>query len=460
MATTERDSTSARRLPAGPAGRWKPTLKLVRDPRGAMESWVQKYGDPFLLNALNGSVVVTGREDLIRTIHSQDPSLYAPFAMPTIVPLIGSGSMLVLEGEAHRRERRLMMPMFHGDRMKAYGETISQLTDQQIEAVRGQAQIKTLELMTNISLETIVRTIFGGDQPERVAELIDASRKIVSASSPLLFFSRKTHISCLGLSPWDRWNAAKKHLLGLLDEVVVQRQKSSQHHDDILSLLCGATYEDGEAITRDHIHAELMTILFAGHETTALTLTWGVYHLLKHPEVLAKLRQKLDALPDDSPAQLTAAPYLKATVQETLRLHPILTEVLRKLNAPLQLGEYLVPAGYAVAPATILAHYNPQTYPDPDTFRPERFLERSFSPFQYMPFGGGHRRCIGAAFASYELAIVLGTLCRRYEFKLLDARPVVPKRRSVTMGPSTSVPIQIIARRDGLVARSQTEDRA
>ncbi len=435
------------RLPPGPPGSWRPTLELIRDPRKAMETWVRKYGDPFLLNALNGPVVVTGRQDLIRTIHGQDPNIYAPFATSTIVPMMGIGSMLVLEGDSHRRERRLMTPMFHGDRMKAYGESMQQIALEQFESHRARETITTLDLMTDVSLETIVRTIFGGDDREIAIKLMSASRRVVASSSPVLFFSRKTHRSFFGLSPWDRWVASKKDLFIMLDCVIEERQHANSKHDDILSMLCAATYDDGQAITREHIYSELLTFLFAGHETTALSLTWAVYHLHRNLGALTKLRQELDSLGDITPARLAVAPYLKATIQETLRIHPIVTETLRKLKSPLQLGEFVLPPGLAVAPATVLAHHDPVTYPDPECFRPERFLERSYSPFEYMPFGGGHRRCIGAAFATYEMAIVLGTLLSRFEFELADAKPVIPKRRNVTVGPSSGVPIRVIAQR-------------
>ncbi|HUP79253.1 MAG TPA: cyanophycinase [Pirellula sp.] len=185
------------RLPPGPTGSWRPTLQLIRNPRAALETWVKLYGDPFLLNALNGPVVVTGREDLIRTIHGQDPNIYAPFATTTIVPLMGSGSMLILEGDSHRRERRLIMPMFHGDRMKTYGENMQQIAIEHFEAHHSRGNTVTLDLMTDISLEVIVRTVFGGDDRELVARLISASRRVVASSNPLLFFSRKMHMPFL-----------------------------------------------------------------------------------------------------------------------------------------------------------------------------------------------------------------------------------------------------------------------
>jgi cytochrome P450 family 110 len=447
LQSSSSDVDTSIKLPPGPRGSVLPTLKLIRNPREALEGWAGQYGDPFLVCAMNGPVVVTGREDLIRIIHGQDPSIYSPFATSTIVPLMGNGSMLILEGEQHRRERRLMMPMFHGDRMKAYGESMQKIALDRFESYRSQREILTLNLMTDISLEIIVRTIFGGSDPMLVDHLFRASRKIVASSSPLLFFSRKTHFSFLGLSPWDRWNVAKQNLHRRLDQVIDNRKLNGERGDDILSMLCSATYEDGQPITREHIYSELMTFLFAGHETTALTLTWAMYHLHRNPAALNALLQELDSLPDNSPSLIASASYLKATVQETLRIHPILTETLRKLKAPLQLGEYCLPVGMAVAPATVLAHYNPATYPEPESFRPSRFIERSYSPFEYMPFGGGHRRCIGAAFATYEMAIVLGTLLKRFQFELVDKSSVVPKRRNVTMGPSTAVPLRFVGPR-------------
>ncbi|HBJ38996.1 MAG TPA: cytochrome P450 [Planctomycetaceae bacterium] len=434
-------------LPKGPRGSLLPTLRLIRDPRAALHGWAEQYGDPFLLRALNGPVVVTGREDLIRIIHGQAPNIYAPFASATINPLLGNGSMLTLEGEPHRRERRLIMPMFHGDRMKAYGESMQHCAIERLEACRGQREILTLSLMTDISLEIIVRTIFGGSDPGLVKRLTHASQKLVAGASPLLFFSRKSHFSFLGLSPWDRWNKAKNELRLCLNQVINERSQNGDTGDDILSLLCSATYEDDQPITREHIYSELMTFLFAGHETTALTLTWAMYHLHTNPDAYSLLVNELDSLENDSPSRLASAPYLKAIVQETLRVHPILTETLRKLKAPMTLGDYHLPAGMAVAPATVLAHYNPLIYKDPEQFRPERFLEKSYSHFQYMPFGGGHRRCIGAAFASHEIAVVLGSLLKRYKFELIDSAPVVPKRRNVTIGPSTSVPLRFIGPR-------------
>ncbi len=432
-------------LPSGPKGSWLPTLRLIRNPRKMLETWRTEFGDPFLMRALNGPLVITGKEEWIREIFGTDPSKFDQFAVQTILPVLGSGSIFAMIGDSHRRERKLLMPMFHGDRMRSYG---NDMCDQALRCAHQHLEkgsVETLEMMTDISFGVIVKSIIGGTEAKELSDLIAASKLFVDSVNPILLFTRRSHFSFLGISPWDRFIKAKAQLVELIDRIIDRHLTKLDRHDDILSMLCQATYEDGQPMTRDHIRDELLTFLFAGHETTALTLTWAMYHLHRHPLVLHRLREELDPLELD-PAELNKASYLKACIQETLRIHPIVTEVVRKLREPLELGPYTVPAGYGVAPATVLAHYNPDVYPEPDRFHPERFLDRSYSPFCYLPFGGGHRRCVGAAFATYELAIVLGTLLKKFSFELLSQQEVVPVRRNITMAPSSSVPMKITAR--------------
>lgn len=432
-------------LPPGPKGSWIPTLKFIGSPRKMLEQWRDQYGDPFLLHALNGPIVLTGREDLIRQIFGCDPDIFDQFAIQTILPVMGSGSIFSMIGNEHRRERKLLMPMFHGDRMRSYGQNMQDLAIRKVEAKLDSGRIDTLPLMTEISFGVIVQNILGGTNGPEIEALIESSRRVINSIRPLLLFTRRSHISFFGLTPWDRFLRAKQDLFEQMDRIIESRLHGSQDHDDILSLLCSASYEDGQPMTRQHIRDELLTFLFAGHETTALSMTWAMYHLHRHPEVLRRLLTELDDCGDDV-VQLGSAEYLKACVQETLRVHPIVTEVVRKLKQPIQLGDYLIPAGFAVSPVTVLAHYNAEVYPEPERFDPSRFLEKSYSPFCYMPFGGGHRRCVGAAFAGYEMTIVLGTLLRQFSFELIENSPVVPVRRNVTMAPSSCVPVSVSRR--------------
>ncbi|MFK7735865.1 MAG: cytochrome P450 [Pirellulaceae bacterium] len=426
-------------LPDGPNGSWIPTLQLIRDARVAFTKWIDKYGDPFLVRALNGPVVVTGRPELIQQIFSHDAADYDPFAELALTPTLGSGSMLLLKGEAHRRERKLTMPMFHGERMRAYSDVMQRSALRAMELQPPNKPFEMLTTTTKISLEIIVEALFGGDEQQEVEQVLSCAREVIDRSRPLLFFSNKLHIPFFGLSPWDRFINARQRLRSLVEREIERRRESLGDRDDILSMLVAARYEDGTAITPEHLFDELGTFLFAGHETSAIALAWAFYHLHQNPSSLSSLRAGLAQFEDPTPEQLIGLPYLKAVVQESLRLNPIVTEVLRKLKAPMQLGPYLLPAGFAVAPATTLVHYNESIYPEPELFRPERFLERSYSSNEFMPFGGGHRRCAGAAFAMHEMMIVIGTIISKYEITLLEPDEVVTKRRNITMGPSTGI---------------------
>lgn len=434
--------SSKAKLPKGPSGRIWPTLQLMRDPKGTFEKWRSKYGDPFFIHALNGPIVLTGREDLIREIYSVPPEHFGVFAEPVIKGLLGSGSIFAMADSAHRRERRLLMPMFHGDRMRSYGQSMQRIARTYLESHLALGRVDILPLMTRISFQVIVENIFGGTSTSEVTDLINASTQMVKSMHPILFFTPKSHRSFLGLSPWSRFLPARKRLFQLMDQVIETRRNSVETHDDILSLLCQATYEDGSPITADHIRDELITFLFAGHETTALSLAWAMYYLHRNPQTLERLRVELTGLGSD-PHALGTAPFLKACIQETLRLNPIVTETLRTLTQPLDLGEYHLPAGHTLAIATVLAHYNPDHFPEPTKFIPERFFDRSYSPFVYMPFGGGHRRCLGAAFASFEMAMVLAVFANEFQFELLEKREVTSVRRNVTMGPSTPISMRV-----------------
>lgn len=427
------------RLPPGPKGKWGPTLAIVRNPRTAFATWKKQYGDPFLVSALNGPIVVTGRPDLIKQVFSEDPSTFGVFGAGTIVPVLGSGSLLLMHGSDHKRERKLMSPMFHGERMKSYGQSMQRIALDHIRSRETAGIFETLSMMVSVSIEVIVQSIFGGNEGADRRRLMAAGSEVVKRSHPLLFFSKRTHFSLVGLSWWDRFRQARQKLFDGFDSVIDRVEQNEAAGEDILSMLVGARYEDGSPITREHIREELMTFLFAGHETSALAMTWAIYHIHSHEQVRERLRAELDALDGCDPAQLASLPYLKAVIQESLRLHPIVTEVLRFLVKPMHLGEFHLPPGTGIAPAAVMAHYDPELYSDPESFRPERFLERNYMPFEFLPFGGGHRRCIGAAFAMYEMAIVLGTMLKHYDFTLHETKPVVSVRRSVTFGPSSPI---------------------
>jgi cytochrome P450 len=217
---------------------------------------------------------------------------------------------------------------------------------------------------------------------------------------------------------------------------------------DLLRVLLDARYEDGGAMSEEEIRNHLLTLILAGHETTAIAIAWGVHWLLREPAVLARLRDELDTLGDDPSAEaLARAPYLGATCDEVLRIRPILPDAVRPVNRPLALGEWSIPAGEGVVVALHTILTDPSTFPDPERFRPERFLERRYTPAEFPPFGGGHRRCLGAAFAENELRVVLGTIAAKWDLALADTRPERSVRRNVTMAPASGIRVRVLGPR-------------
>ncbi|TWU56994.1 hypothetical protein Poly51_29150 [Rubripirellula tenax] len=429
-------------LPNGPHGKWRTTWGIIQNPRRLFNKCVQQFGDPFLMRAINGNVVVTDRPDLVEQIFRADPDTFSVFASEGIRPILGAGSLLMMEGPPHRAERKRVAPPLHGDRMKAYGEAMQSIALATGRNYSDGREFTGIRLGTEISLDVILQTVLGADSNQLMNEFRHSTRGVLDRSLPILFFSPKTQFSLLGFSPMDRLRVVQAKLREQIKQEVQRRGDSIHSREDILSILARPTESDPE-IDFEHLADSIGTLLFAGHETTAVSIAWSLYHLHRNPDWLDKLRAELDQC-DMSPESLAAMPLLRAIVQETLRLNPIVTEVLRTLTRPMELGGYRLPTGFSIAAASCLTHYDESIYASPETFDPGRFIDRTYTPSQYYPFGGGNRRCVGAAFATYELAIVLGTLVHNYRFELLDKVPVVPRRRNVTMGPSTGVRMRII----------------
>jgi len=373
--------------------------------------------------------VMTARPELIKQIFSQPASHYSPFAAKGIAALTGERSVFQLRDQEHRRHRRLMMPPFHGSRMRAYAHAMQRTAREVFTQAADSGPVKLHTLTQKISLDIILQTVFGVQEPERVLQ-----REFG------------------GIGPFARFRRVWEHLDELL-RAQVDHIRENPGGTDVLSMLLEARDPEGEGLDDQEIRDELRTLLFAGHETTAIALCWVVDLVGRHPAVAERLIDELMALgPDAEPEEIAKVPYLEAICNEALRLYPIVTEVLRTLHEPLELGEYQLEPPFGVSASILGVHRNEELYPEPETFRPERFIEHKFGPHEFIPFGGGHRRCIGAAFAGFEMRIVIGTLLREFGVKLMDPQAPKPVRRSVTLGPSGGVPVQITAAGAGTVS--------
>jgi cytochrome P450 len=429
-----------------PGPRWLSPLDWVRsqtNPRAIFERMVRTYGDPFGVSVPAGHLVFTGHPDGARAVFTADPETFDIFDREKSELFLGPSSLILTTGARHTRDRRLLAPPFHGARMRAYGETMIDAAERAAARWTPGRPFSMLEATQSISLDLILRAVFGVEGDERAARFVAAVRELTaSMMSPLIHLFAAARHDFGGLGPWARFRRAVSGLAALLQEQIDARRAGAEGRDDILALLMSARFDDGSAMSDEELRDQLHLLLFAGHETTATALAWAFYWLHRQPEDLARLLAEVDALgPRPPPEALAALPYLDAICQETLRIHPVVPEVIRLLRRPLDVMGHTLPAGTGVGISMLLLHDRADVYPEPRRFLPARFLDRKPSPYEFAPFGGGARRCLGAAFALYEMKIVLATLLRTRRFRLAVDAPIAPTRRGPTMGPKGGVPM-------------------
>jgi cytochrome P450 family 135 len=338
------------------------------------------------------------------------------------------------------RTRRLMLPPFHGERMQRYGELIREIAIAELERWVPDRPFAIRPRMQAITLEVIMRAVFGIEDAARLREVRPLIGRLVAmtlgpGAAMLPFvgrFGRRTK-----WVPWARFQRAVDSVDEVLFEEIRRRRRDSSatDRDDVLSMLLQTRDEVGDGLTDAELRDELITLLLAGHETTATAAAWTIELLLRHPQPLQRLRE-------DLAADRTA--YLDAAIKEALRLRPVVPAVGRRLAQPVILDGHRLPAGINVSPAIYLLHRRPDSFPDPDLFRPERFLEQAPDGYQWIPFGGGTRRCIGASFAMLELRIVLSEIMRQLDLALVDKRPERIRSRAVVFVPARGVRVRLM----------------
>jgi len=345
------------------------------------------------------------------------------------------------------------MPPFHGERLRVYAQLICSITEQVIGQWTISEPLAVRSAMQEISLWVILRVVFGIDEGQRLEQLRQLLSSLLdSLGSTLgtsLLFVQQLQQDFGPWSPWGRFLRQKQQVDELVyAEIRERRSNTNSSGEDILSLMLSARDEAGQPMTDVELHDELLTLLFAGHETTATALAWALYWIHHLPEVHDKLRSELSTLgPNPEPSQLTGLPYLSAVCQETLRIYPVaMFTFTRQVKSPLQVMGHQFAPGTVLAPCIYLTHHRQELYPQPKQFKPERFLERHYSPYEYFPFGGSNRRCIGAAFALFEMKLVLASILSHLQLSLVGSRPVRPVRRGITLAPSGNLRMVVINR--------------
>ncbi len=325
-------------------------------------------------------------------------------------------------------QRKLLLPPFHGRRMEGYERTMREIAAREIESWPSGVPYRLRPRMQAMTLEIILETVFGVHGGERLADLRGALRSFLDMLTDPRFILPILSIGPDRLRAYPPFRRRVDGVAALIVAEIAERRAAADlaERDDILSLLVAARHEDGSPMSDAEIHDELLTLLVAGHETTATALSWAVERLIRHPDKLGRLREEVAAGEEA---------YLTATIQETLRLRPVIVGVLRRLTESIRLGGYDLPAGVTVMPSIHLIHRDPTIYPEPERFRPERFLETPPGTYTWIPFGGGVRRCLGAAFAQQEMAIVLEELVARRGITPADPAPERNFRRAITETP-------------------------
>jgi cytochrome P450 family 135 len=386
------------------------TYEWIARPTTLMRRAQARYGEPFTLRLAwaDAPMVFTSDPAEIKRVYAADPAvLHAGASSAFLEPFAGPRSILVLDGEEHMRERKLMLPPFHGEALARWRSTMAAVADDELARWEPGRPVRTLERMQAIALEVILRVVFGGGD----AELRDAIRRALQLPMPLLF----------AMSLWrdERSGpyAAYLRRVRRLDALLHARIESEGDEGSILHTL------KATGASREQLRDQLATLLAAGHETTAGSLGWALERLARHPHILARIRDGDEA-------------YLDAVVKEVLRVRPVLAITPRRVEQPYTLHGQTLPPGVHVTPCIYLAHRRPDVWEDPTAFRPERFLDGSPPPYAYIPFGGGVRRCVGAAFATLEMKEVLRALAARFDLRPAAATAERMRRRSITMTPS------------------------
>ncbi|MEA5503609.1 cytochrome P450 [Halotia wernerae UHCC 0503] len=449
---------SAQQLPDGPQTHpWLQTFQWLTSPLEYMEDCAERYGDLFTLQLGQNStpqVFISNPQAIQQIFNTTPKQLDSGEAAGVKSPLLGQQSLLALDGKPHQRQRKLLTPPLHGERMLSYGQLIGDITAQVTSQWQIEEHFSVLPFMQEISFQVILKAVFGLEDGSRYEKLKKLLIAILNPKTPiirtvlLLFPSLRQDLGAW--SPWGKYLRLRQQIDQLIyAEIQERKAQSDPSRTDILSLMMAARDEAGEPMTNLELRDELMTLLVAGHETTATSLSWALYWIHHLPQIREKLLQEMDKLGENpEPNAIFQLPYLNAICSETLRLYPVAISALnRVVKSPLQIGKYKFEPGTLLIPSIYLTHHREDLYPQPKQFRPERFLERQFTPYEYIPFGGGNRRCIGMALALFEMKLVLVTILSRWQMELADNKPVRPVRKGLLFSPAGGVKMVVKGKR-------------
>jgi cytochrome P450 len=451
---TVNTSLSENQLPDGPKA--PPLFQIfnwISRPFEYLEECTDKYGDIFTIRLLGfPPFVFIGNPQGIKDIFAGPDAQH--FDASHINQngggrlIMGDNSLILMDGARHERERKLLMPPFHGDKVKSYAKSICEITEKVASRWKIDQPFIGAKITEEITIKVIIQAVFGFNEGEKCEQLRSAIAhwlELTSSPTRLSFiFLKPLQVDLGPWSPWGNFIRAKQKIYDLFQaEIADKRTHPEKRGNDILSLMLSATDSEGQAMSDAELKDELITLLSAGHETTANALAWAFYWLAKNPSVKEKLLQEIDSLGENpDPIQISRLPYLTAVCQETLRIYPVVQVALARFaKQDVQIMGRSFKAGTTFIPSIYSVHHREDLYPNSNQFKPERFLEREYTAYEFLPFGGGVRRCLGHALAMLELKLVIASIVSKYNLELADDKPIKPIRQSAVVVPSNGVPL-------------------
>jgi cytochrome P450 len=425
-------------LPPGPsAPRFVQTMGWWKRPVSYPERLRARYGKRFTMRLLGApTFVVFSTPDEIREIFQTAPDVLHPGEGARILqPVVGSHSLILLDEAPHLEQRKLLLPAFRGHKMQELTALMEEVTERELASWPRDATVEIHPRLQGLTLEIMLRAVFGLDEGDRLDALRTTLTSILEfgarPESLLPFLQRD-----MGrFTAWHRFVELRKQADALIFELIDERRRSGEERDDVLAMLLAARHDDDSPMTPQELRDELMTMLVAGHETTASELAWMFERLTREPRVMAELMTEIDSDSGDDT-------YLTATVNETLRRRPVLPNAEPRLAMrDVEIGGRLYPKGVALIANGYLLHHDSDVYPQPYEFRPERFVDEAPGTYTWIPFGGGRRRCIGASFATLEMKIVMRAVLRAAEVRAGHDGPELTRRRSITLSPRLGAPM-------------------
>ncbi|MCS6901598.1 MAG: cytochrome P450 [Myxococcales bacterium] len=427
-------------------------LEWIKRPYEFFSRCQRELGDVFRLRLPGlGYITVVASPEYVKEVFTLSPEDgHAGKANVVLKPFLGDHSLLLLDGAPHQRHRKMMMPAFHGERMLSYGTSMLNTASEVIDRMPLERPFPIHEPLQELTLRVILKTVFGVAAGPRFRELMMLLNESLSiVARPVMLFP-VMHRDLGPWSPWGRFLRLSERADALLQaEIEEARGPQGAGREDILAMMLRARDESGHPLSDQELKEELITLLVAGHETTATALAWALRWVLSDAVLCKRLRGEAEELWSGgapSPERIARSELLDGVVKEALRRIPVIPVVGRVMQKPLQLGPYEVPVGQMVAPSIYLVHHNPALYPDPERFDPDRYRTFRPSAWEFIPFGGGFRRCIGAAFAIFEMKMVLAMIFRRLRLQLAPGYTPRSTRRAVTITPTEGLPVVVRSR--------------